>query len=86
LETVRLKQNEQGIFYIPIVQEQNNKKPVSFKMTESDKATFTFENKEHDFPQRIIYRIINPDSVVARIEGVKNGKPGSFDYYYKRIK
>jgi hypothetical protein len=55
-------------------------------MTESDKATFTFENKEHDFPQRIIYRIINPDSVVARIEGVKNGKPGSFDYYYKRIK
>jgi hypothetical protein len=28
-----------------------------------------FENPSHDFPQRIVYRSLGPDSILARIEG-----------------
>lgn len=34
----------------------------------------TFENPQHDFPQRISYRRIRADSVVAMISGTVNGR------------
>ena len=37
-----------------------------------DRQTVIFENLEHDFPQRIIYRR-EGDRLIARIEGEVNG-------------
>jgi len=34
----------------------------------------SFDNPAHDFPQRIVYHRITPDSVVARISAVRNGQ------------
>jgi len=34
----------------------------------------SFENPAHDFPQRIVYHRITPDSVVARISAIRNGR------------
>ena len=85
LENVRLSKSSDGLFYIPTVSDQNDGKPVSFKMIDSKNQTFVFENKEHDFPQRIIYHLVSKDSVHAWIEGTKNGKTGRSDYYFKRI-
>ena len=85
LENVRLSKSSDGLFYIPVVSNQNEGKPVSFKMIDSKNKTFVFENKEHDFPQRVIYQLVSKDSIHAWIEGTKNGKEGRSDYYFKRI-
>jgi Domain of unknown function (DUF6265) len=85
LENVRLSKSSEGLFYIPVVSNQNEGKPVSFRMIDSKNKTFVFENKEHDFPQRVIYHIVSKDSVHAWIEGTKNGKEGRSDYFFKRI-
>ena len=45
---------------------------ASFVSTEVTDSSFTVENLQHDFPQRIIYRKQGADSLLARIEG-----PGS---------
>lgn len=42
-----------------------------------------FENREHDFPQRVIYRREN-ELLTGRIEGVENGREKAFDFPLKR--
>jgi hypothetical protein len=59
-----------------------------------EKATFplksltpdmaVFENPTHDFPQRVIYRRLGADQIVARIEGQIGGQARSVDFPYKR--
>ena len=44
-----------------------------------------FENKGHDFPQRVIYRRIGRDSLLGRIEGTMHGRQRAVDFYYKRV-
>jgi hypothetical protein len=84
-EDVRLSKSDQGIYYSPIVKNENGDKPVSFRMISSTDQRFVFENKEHDFPQRIIYHLIARDSMHAWIEGIQNGKEKTTDYYFKKI-
>jgi hypothetical protein len=44
-----------------------------------------FSNPTHDFPQRIIYRRVGADSLVARIEGTVSGKQGVSQFPYRRV-
>lgn len=46
---------------------------VMFPMKELAKNAVTFENLENDFPQRIMYRLNEDGSLLARIEGMENG-------------
>lgn len=85
-ENTRLAKLDEGIFYIPIVANENNGRPVSFRLISSTDHKYIFENKEHDFPQRIVYHLITKDSVHAWIEGTQNGKEGRADYYFSRIR
>ena len=59
-------------------------RPVSFKLIKSSDGEAVFENAEHDFPQRIIYRRESKDSLFARIEGKQNGVSKGIDFRYKR--
>jgi hypothetical protein len=86
LEKVRLIEKEGNILYIPVVENQNNRQPIEFRLISVDKSKFTFENKQHDFPQRIIYNIVTADSIVARIEGEKKGVVSGSDFHFKRYK
>jgi hypothetical protein len=45
-----------------------------------------FANPAHDFPQRIRYRRVGSDSLVARIEGTRNGQPRGIDFPYRRVR
>ena len=85
-ENVRLAKRSEGIFYIPVVSNENDGKPVPFRLISTADKKYVFENKEHDYPQRIIYHLITKDSVHAWIEGTQNGKEGRSDYYFTRIK
>ena len=44
-----------------------------------------FENVQHDFPQRVIYRLDGPDTLRARIEGMRNGTLRGVDFPMKRV-
>jgi hypothetical protein len=57
---------------------------AAFPMKEIADGTVTFENPAHDFPQRILYRLIDKDTLVARIEGSVGGQARSADFPYKR--
>lgn len=58
---------------------------ASFTSTAVTDSSFTVENLQHDFPQRIIYRRQGRDSVIARIEGPGPSGPRGFDYPMRRI-
>ncbi len=82
-ERVSLKNTGEGIFYTSSVEDQNNKQPIAFRLTSSDNHVFVFENPEHDFPKRIIYKLITADSLHAFIDDrTETGKKQNF--YYKR--
>jgi hypothetical protein len=82
-ERVALTNTKEGIFYTSTVEDQNNKQPVAFKMTGSENNVFVFENPQHDFPKRIVYKLISTDSIHAYIDdGTNTGKKQNF--YYKR--
>lgn len=74
-EKISISKNKESIFYTAVVPDQNNRKQVPFTLISSNHSEIVFENKEHDFPNKIIYQKISPDSVVAKIEGIRNGKP-----------
>lgn len=56
----------------------------AFPVKEIGDNTVTFENPQHDFPQRILYRLVDKDTLVARIEGSIDGKARSADFPYTR--
>lgn len=75
------------LHYIPAVKGQNDGLPVVFTADgELTANTFVFSNALHDFPQKITYRLVNPDSIVAEISGTSEGTFQSQQFPMKRIK
>jgi len=77
-ETVRLVQRGNDLFYIVTVPNQNEEKPVAFKLTSSTSDFLVFENPEHDFPKKITYKLVTKDSLYAEISG--DGKSQGFPF------
>ena len=73
-ETISLQQRDTSVFYVPLVEGQNDNKPIHFRLTFSDSVNAIFENPEHDFPQKIVYQLKENDSLIATISGNNNGK------------
>ena len=62
------------------------RQPVAtFVATVASMDSVVFENKEHDFPQRVGYRRLGADSVLAWIDGTSNGKAQRFEFPYRRV-
>ena len=57
-----------------------------FKLTKLTDTEALFENPQHDFPTRVLYRRQPDGSLHARIEGVVNGRPRAIEYPYRRAK
>jgi len=81
-EFIQIRQDDKGDIYF--VAKPSGQTGASFKLVKSGKTEAVFENAEHDFPQRIIYRLGEDGSLLARIEGVGKGKPRAVDYPMKR--
>lgn len=45
-----------------------------------------FENPQHDFPTKILYRKVGADTLWARIEGPQGGKTRGIDFPMKRVR
>jgi len=81
-ESLRLLEMSGDIFYLPYV--SHNPHPVPFKLISTKSDSMIFENKDHDFPTRIIYIKNGIDNFTARVEGTRKGKKSSFELNYKR--
>lgn len=57
-----------------------------FRLKELNGQHVTFENPEHDFPQRIIYWLAKDGALHAKIEGTMNGKAASQEWRWLRKK
>ncbi len=53
---------------------------TSFLLTALEPDQVVFENPEHDFPQRISYRLAGPDRLVGRAEGNDGGQLLGIDF------
>ena len=85
-EKIALQQIGDELYYTPTVSDQNEGNPVPFKFIGCVAGEYIFENKERDFPQRIIYKNPQPDFLCARIEGTKNGKFTKEDFNFVKVK
>src|SRR5262245_40337641 len=59
-------------------------KETDFPATMVSDTMLVFENAAHDFPQRISYRRVGPDKIVARIEGPGPNGPRGIDIPMQR--
>lgn len=64
----------------------SGQEPADFEAKSTSDSSVTFENPTHDFPQRIIYRRRGTDSLIARIEGTRNGQVRGIDFPYERVR
>lgn len=83
-ETIEIVQKSDSLYYNTQVSNQNNGKPVSFKNINISDELLIFENRKHDFPQRIAYNRISGDSLIASISGMKEGKESKESYPMKK--
>jgi hypothetical protein len=73
-EALQLVNIHDTLWYVPTIGNQNNGQPVRFMEKEITDTSIVFENLSHDFPQRIIYIRENQNEILARVEGMVNGR------------
>jgi hypothetical protein len=86
-EKIVIKREGEEVYFIPDVAGEIDKETSRFRLTSQiDGKNYIFENQDHDFPQKIVYRLINKDSIFATVEGLKNGKYQQIKFPFNRIK
>jgi hypothetical protein len=81
-EYLRIEQRADGIYYV--AHPKARCPATDFKLTRASANEAVFENPQHDFPKRIIYRKGADDSLTASVDGGEGTK--SISYAYRRMK
>jgi hypothetical protein len=81
-EFAKITLEPEGVTFTAIVGRQP---PTPFVLVSGKKGEAVFENKAHDFPQRVFYRRCGVD-LCAGIEGVIDGKAQREEWRYRRLK
>jgi Domain of unknown function (DUF6265) len=77
-EFLRIEQREDGIYYV--AQPKGRCPATDFKLTRVAAQEAVFENPQHDFPKRIIYRKTAEDSLTASIDAGEGSKAMTFQF------
>ena len=83
-EFMQIRQLETG--EIVFLAQPSGQQATSFTLRSWGKKEVVFENRTHDFPQRVIYRLRKDGSLLGRIEGVRNGKSRAVEFPMRRVK
>lgn len=62
----------------------SGQRETTFALLSSTPEALVFENLQHDFPQRVIYRWVSSERLMARIEGMRSGVLRGIDFSLKR--
>ncbi len=82
-EFMQLRQENGVLVFLP--QPQGGTR-VPFPLKDSFGGKLTFENKEHDFPQRVIYERKGPALLLAAIEGIYKGKEAREEFQMRKVR
>jgi len=77
-EYLRIEQRADGIYYV--AHPKARCPGTDFKLTRASATEAIFENPQHDFPKRIIYRKTGDDALTASIDGGEGTKAMTFAY------
>lgn len=80
-EYLRIEERAEGIFYV--AHPKGRCPGTDFKLTHASATEAVFENPQHDFPKRIIYRK-GEDSLTASIDGGEGTR--SISFAFRRMK
>ena len=81
-EYLRIEQRADGIYYV--AHPKARCPGTDFKLTRASATEAVFENPQHDFPKRIIYRKTADDALTATIDGGEGTK--AMSYAFRRMK
>lgn len=77
-EFLQIRAGEDG--RITYFAQPSGQSPAVFPLLRIGEAEVVFENLEHDFPQRVAYRLEGKTRLAARIEGTIGGKPRTIEF------
>ena len=80
-EFLRIQDAGQGLAYLA---SPGGRPPTPFPVASIEERQVIFENAEHDFPQRIRYRLDVNGMLHVRIEGQAQGKSQSIEWLWQR--
>ena len=80
-EFVRIEERGDSLVYVA---QPQGAAPTDFRCVRLAADEVVFENLQHDFPKRIIYRKTGADSLLARVEGDGSESEKAIDYRYVR--
>lgn len=81
-EFLRIEAGDDGVTYWA---SPRGTAPTPFRLVDSGSNRAVFENLEHDWPQRLVYRLEAEDTLVARAEGDQHGKPRAAEWRWTRV-
>lgn len=82
-EFLRIQATPDGIVYYA---SPRSAPPTPFALVELGDRRAVFENREHDFPQRILYWLDREGALHARIEGPQAGRTVSEEWVWTRAR
>jgi hypothetical protein len=82
-EFLRIAERDGSLFYIARPSGQDE---AAFRLIKLGDGEAVFENPEHDFPQRVLYRLQDGGRLTAAIEGTTGGQMRRVDFPMRRVK
>lgn len=81
-EFLRITQGGDG--KVVLVASPSGQQPATFALQSLSRHEVVFENPDHDFPQRVIYRRMSGTRLTGRVEGIVDGALRSIDFPMKK--
>jgi hypothetical protein len=81
-ENIFIKKFENYWMYITLTENQT---PTMFVLKDYSDSKFVFENKEHDFPQKVTYEFHNKNKLTVTIEGEIDGEFKKEEFHFNLI-
>ncbi len=76
-EFLRIETRPNGLFYVA---QPDGREGTDFQLVELTPSRATFENMEHDYPKRIVYRRNHDGTLTAEISGTRDQPVGRFHF------
>lgn len=86
VEMLRIDHSSLQPTYTAMVPDEHGDEKVPFKMITNSAKEIAFENKDNDFPHRIVYLLESDSTMLIYIEGPQDGQITRKDFDFKRVK
>lgn len=83
-EQIELMQDKEHLIYRATIQGENNDEPIAFQMIKGEDSLLIFENRKHDYPQKIEYKLKTKNFIITTISGKLKGKINLEEYSMKK--